>query len=76
MIIYVVLFRDMLPSRRKDVEFKYPQIYHNYESVDYPGLYYAGTVTHSLDWRKSAGGFIHGFRYTGRCTLLFIANNI
>ena len=26
----------------------------------------AGVVTHSLDYRKSAGGFIHGFRYTGR----------
>lgn len=25
----------------------------------------AGTNTHSIDFRKSAGGFIHGFRYTG-----------
>ena len=25
----------------------------------------AGVATHSLDWRKSAGGFIHGYRYTG-----------
>ena len=25
----------------------------------------AGVVSHSLDWRKSAGGFIHGYRYTG-----------
>ena len=25
----------------------------------------AGVVSHSLDYRKSAGGFIHGFRYTG-----------
>ena len=26
----------------------------------------AGTVTHSLDYRKSAGGFIHGFCYTSK----------
>lgn len=44
---------------------KYPRIYHNYESKEVPGLFYAGTVTHSLDHRKSAGGFVHGYRYTG-----------
>ncbi|RUS76560.1 hypothetical protein EGW08_015668, partial [Elysia chlorotica] len=45
---------------------KYPAIQHNYESVDTRGLFYAGTASHSLDFRKSAGGFIHGFRYTAR----------
>ena len=25
----------------------------------------AGTASHSLDYRKAAGAFIHGFRYTG-----------
>ena len=25
----------------------------------------AGVATHSLDYKKSAGGFIHGYRYTG-----------
>lgn len=43
---------------------KYPVIGHNYESLTHPGLFFAGTNTHSLDHRKSAGGFIHGFRYT------------
>lgn len=45
---------------------KYPNILHNYESFDNPHMYFAGTNTHSLDFRKSAGGFIHGFRYTAR----------
>jgi hypothetical protein len=27
----------------------------------------AGVNTHSLDFKKSAGGFIHGYRYTGTC---------
>ncbi|XP_077863118.1 FAD-dependent oxidoreductase domain-containing protein 2-like [Saccoglossus kowalevskii] len=43
---------------------KYPLIDHTYQAVDVPGLYFAGTVTHSLDFKKSSGGFLHGFRYT------------
>lgn len=45
---------------------KYPAIGYDYESKDYSNLFFAGTVTHSLDFRKSSGGFIHGFRYTIR----------
>lgn len=45
---------------------KYPSIKHNYESAEHPGMFFAGTASHSLDFRKSAGGFIHGFRYTAR----------
>ena len=32
----------------------------------------AGAATHLLDYRKSAGGFIHGFRYTGKFTSVFV----
>lgn len=45
---------------------KYPWISGEYESVNVPGLYFAGTLTHSRDFRKTAGGFIHGFRYVIR----------
>lgn len=51
------------PSAKKP---KFPAIKHTFESQSVPGLYFAGTATHSLDYRKSAGGFIHGFRYTVR----------
>ena len=51
------------PSIKKK---KYPGIKHTYEAQNVPGLYFAGTSTHSLDYRKSAGGFIHGFRYTSK----------
>ena len=44
---------------------KYPLIDYDYRSSLVDGLYFAGTITHSLDYRRSAGGFIHGFRYTG-----------
>ena len=29
----------------------------------------AGVATHSLDYRKSAGGFIHGYRYTSNLNM-------
>jgi len=64
----------MLPSHPKKRKSKYPKINHDYESADYPGLYYAGGVTHSLDLRISAGGFIHGFRYTGEHAFFRIIN--
>ncbi|WP_328875640.1 NAD(P)-binding domain-containing protein [Streptomyces sp. NBC_00287] len=37
-----------------------------YESVNIPGLYFAGTLMQQRDFKKSTGGFIHGFRYAVR----------
>ena len=34
-----------------------------YESVNVPGLYFAGTLTQQRDFKRSTSGFIHGFRY-------------
>ncbi|KAG8511119.1 FAD-dependent oxidoreductase domain-containing protein 2 [Galemys pyrenaicus] len=45
---------------------KYPLVRANYESKGSRGLFVLGTASHSVDYRKSAGGFIHGFRYTAR----------
>ena len=45
---------------------KYPLIDGGYESTQFSNLYFGGTVAHSLDFRKSSGGFIHGFRYAGK----------
>ncbi|XP_051015860.1 FAD-dependent oxidoreductase domain-containing protein 2 isoform X1 [Acomys russatus] len=45
---------------------KYPLIRASYESKGTRGLFILGTASHSVDYRKSAGGFIHGFRYTVR----------
>ena len=35
----------------------------SYESHNVSGLYFAGGLQHAHDRRKSAGGFIHGYRY-------------
>ncbi|CAB1342005.1 unnamed protein product [Coregonus sp. 'balchen'] len=37
-----------------------------YEGRGTPGLFVLGTAAHSRDYRSSAGGFVHGFRYTVR----------
>jgi thioredoxin reductase len=36
------------------------------ESVNVPGLYFAGTLSQERDFKKSTSGFIHGFRYAVR----------
>ncbi|XP_072167909.1 FAD-dependent oxidoreductase domain-containing protein 2-like [Diadema setosum] len=45
---------------------KFPHVKANYEAAGIPGMFFAGTNSHSIDFKKSAGGFIHGFRYTTR----------
>eukprot|EP01043_Picozoa_sp_COSAG02_P008203 COSAG02_NODE_258_length_26815_cov_12.034998_20_plen_256_part_00 len=45
---------------------KYALMTPGWESVNEPNLFFAGALGHGLDWRKSSGGFIHGFRYTAR----------
>jgi hypothetical protein len=45
---------------------KYPDLTGWFESKNVEGMFFAGTVAHGLDWRKAAGGFIHGFRYTAQ----------
>jgi hypothetical protein len=45
---------------------KYPVLTSEYESISVPGLYFAGALGHGKDYKRSAGGFIHGFRYTTR----------
>jgi hypothetical protein len=45
---------------------RYPEMDSSYQSTNVPGLYFAGTLTHGFDKGKSAGGFIHGFRYVAR----------
>ncbi|PXX57606.1 pyridine nucleotide-disulfide oxidoreductase [Nocardia tenerifensis] len=37
-----------------------------WESVNVPGLYFAGTITQERDFKKSTSAFIHGFRYATR----------
>ncbi|MEU6388133.1 NAD(P)-binding domain-containing protein [Streptomyces sp. NPDC046939] len=42
---------------------RFPHLTDAWESVNVPDLHFAGTITQSLDFKKSTSGFIHGFRY-------------
>jgi thioredoxin reductase len=42
---------------------RFPEQTPAFESVNVPGLYFAGTLTQARDFKKSTSGFIHGFRY-------------
>ena len=45
---------------------KFAVMTNEYESINVPGMYFAGELSHGKDYKRSAGGFIHGFRYTAR----------
>ncbi|GAA4240807.1 NAD(P)-binding domain-containing protein [Actinomadura meridiana] len=45
---------------------RFPLLTPAYESVDVPGLFFAGTVTQSRDFKRGTSGFIHGLRYGTR----------
>jgi thioredoxin reductase len=42
---------------------RFPALTEEWESVNVPGLYFAGTLTQSRDFKKYTSAFIHGFRY-------------
>ena len=54
------IFQFPVPTCIND---KYPTITHKYESTSNPNLFFIGALMHSHDYKKGAGGFIHGFRY-------------
>ncbi|MEV0826049.1 NAD(P)-binding domain-containing protein [Nonomuraea rubra] len=45
------------------IDGRFPALTPAYESVNVPGLYFAGTITQSRDFKRGTSGFIHGFRY-------------
>jgi hypothetical protein len=42
---------------------RFPALTSAWESTNVPGLFFAGTLMQSRDFKKSTSGFIHGFRY-------------
>ena len=55
------------------VSSKYPVYGPFFSARAHPrSVWYAGALMHGLDWRKSAGGFVHGFRYLIRAQARFM----
>ncbi|XVV08471.1 NAD(P)-binding domain-containing protein [Actinoplanes sp. CA-131856] len=48
------------------IDDRFPEQTSAWESVNVPGLYFAGTLSQQRDFKKSTSGFIHGFRYSVR----------
>ncbi|MEU4682885.1 NAD(P)-binding domain-containing protein [Streptomyces xinghaiensis] len=48
------------------IDDRFPEQTSAYESVNVPGLYFAGTLTQQRDFKRSTNGFVHGFRYGTR----------
>ena len=42
---------------------KFPMLDKNFESITVPNLFFSGAQTHGIDYKKTSGGFVHGFRY-------------
>ncbi|RKT08296.1 pyridine nucleotide-disulfide oxidoreductase [Streptomyces sp. 3211.6] len=51
---------------RLAIDGRFPELTGTYESSNVSGLYFAGTLTQQIDFKKSTSGFIHGFRYGAR----------
>jgi thioredoxin reductase len=45
---------------------RFPALTTGWESVNVPDLYFAGTLAQVRDLTKTAGAFVHGFRYDAR----------
>lgn len=48
---------------RLTIKDRFPEQTPEWESVNVPDVYFAGTLTQSRDYRRATSGFIHGFRY-------------
>lgn len=48
------------------IQDRFPALTSAWESVNVPGMYFAGTLMQSRDFKKTSSGFIHGFRYNVR----------
>ncbi|GAA1742118.1 FAD-dependent oxidoreductase [Luedemannella helvata] len=56
------------PGCRPELTIKdrFPAQTDEWESVNVPDVFFAGTLSQVRDFKKSTGGFIHGFRYSAR----------
>lgn len=80
-IIAATGFRSNIDHLVKDLNLKiinkkYPSISGIFESTEVSNLFFAGTQTHGLDYRKTSSGFIHGFRYNSKVLAHKIADRL
>lgn len=55
---------------------KFPAMTSEWESENVEGLFFAGTIMQSRDYRKTMSGFVHGFRHNVKCLSEFVAGRV
>lgn len=53
---------------------RFPMLTPAFESVNSPGVFFAGSLTQALDFQTSSSPFIHGFRYNVRSLYHMLAH--
>ncbi len=56
----------------RDRNDKFPRMRPFFEHEMHDNVWYAGCIMHRFDFKKSAGGFVHGFRYLIRSQVRFM----
>jgi hypothetical protein len=62
------LVDDMDPRTKH----KFPRVSPFFGAVGVPNAWYAGALMHGTDFKRSSGGFIHGFRYLVRAQARYV----
>eukprot|EP01084_Bolivina_argentea_P163065 283730_1 len=57
------ILKKIYNDRNYNYNYKYPLMNNMFEAKDIKNMYFLGTLMHALDYKKSAGGFVHGYRY-------------
>jgi len=55
---------------------KFPVMTSEWEAPGTPGLFFAGTIMQSRDFKKTMSGFVHGFRHNIAALTQFIAGRV
>lgn len=58
------------------IDGRFPAQTSRWESVNVPGLYFAGAATQMRDFKKTTSAFIHGFRYNARALFHFLEREL
>jgi len=62
------------PDPRPELKGKFPKITPCWQFVGIPNMHVIGSAMQVVNYRKNAGGFIHGFRYTIRTLINILMN--
>lgn len=65
---------DSSCSPEMTIKDRFPLLTSEWESVNVPDLYFAGTLMQSRDFKKKQSAFIHGFRYCVRMLAAVLEN--